>query len=583
MAKLAVQQSTFLLILLLAATPGFGQYDVRYVTEAGESSLPQVQTTFSSRDAAQLYLNKFPSLLRVKGFLAASVDSVQYGSGSATAFVFVGKRYNWTSIKLRNPSGEHSFEVRNRTLSPEEIEGYLEQILVDYENAGYPFARIRLDSVDINGSDIAAMVEIDKGVFYRIDSIRLHGNARLSPDFLEKHLSIKKGMPYNADVITQIDAKLSRLSFVEQQTPYTVEMYNSGAVINLFLKNRPVNQVNALLGFLPANQQLGGKLLLTGEALLNLTNSFGAAENISLQWQQLQPKSPRLKLGYNQPYFLGLGLGIDLNFELFKKDSAFLNVSGNVGATFQVKQNQWLKLSLQMFSSRLLEIDTAAIKMSQRLPEMLDLSSLLFGTEYKYINTNYWNNPISGWEATVAASGGSKTIKRNNIISQLKLPGGSLNALYDSLQLKGYLVRLAANVTRYNKVGKQATVKLQLQTGWIFSNTYLRNELFQIGGYKILRGFDEESIFANNYGVATVEYRYLLQRNSYFSVFSDVATSALHTSFSNARNYFVSGGLGLSLETKGGIFNIAYAVGKRSETKFDLRQSKIHIGFAAVF
>ena len=42
-------------------------------------------------------------------------------------------------------------------------------------------------------------------------------------------------------------------------------------------------------------------------------------------------------------------------------------------------------------------------------------------------------------------------------------------------------------------------------------------------------------------------------------------------------------GTGLAFETKTGVFNIAYAVGKRNDQSFDLRQSKIHIGFISVF
>ena len=107
--------------------------------------------------------------------------------------------------------------------------------------------------------------------------------------------------------------------------------------------------------------------------------------------------------------------------------------------------------------------------------------------------------------------------------------------------------------------------------------------LFQIGGFKILRGFDEESIFTNRFAVATFEYRYLLAQNGYFFVFSDAGYASYQSSSGKYSHTYISGGTGLAFETKTGIFNISYGVGKRNDLKFDLRQSKIHIGFVSLF
>ena len=46
---------------------------------------------------------------------------------------------------------------------------------------------------------------------------------------------------------------------------------------------------------------------------------------------------------------------------------------------------------------------------------------------------------------------------------------------------------------------------------------------------------------------------------------------------------FLGTGLGMAFETKAGIFNITYAVGKRDGDKFNFRQSKIHLGYVNYF
>ena len=122
-----------------------------------------------------------------------------------------------------------------------------------------------------------------------------------------------------------------------------------------------------------------------------------------------------------------------------------------------------------------------------------------------------------------------------------------------------------------------------MQSGWFQSPSYYVNEVFQIGGFRQLRGFDEESIYTNRFLIGTLEYRYLLAQNSWFFVFTDIGRAAYKTNSADfAHNYF-GAGTGLAFETNSGIFNISYAVGKRNDQSFDLRQSKIHIGFLSLF
>jgi len=124
---------------------------------------------------------------------------------------------------------------------------------------------------------------------------------------------------------------------------------------------------------------------------------------------------------------------------------------------------------------------------------------------------------------------------------------------------------------------------MALSGGWFQSPNVFRNELFQIGGYKLLRGFDEESIFCSAYGVASAEYRYLLSRNSYLFSFVDFGIANNNSQQAKTNNNFLGAGLGMAFETKAGIFNISYAAGKRDDQKFNLRQSKINLGYVNYF
>jgi hemolysin activation/secretion protein len=172
------------------------------------------------------------------------------------------------------------------------------------------------------------------------------------------------------------------------------------------------------------------------------------------------------------------------------------------------------------------------------------------------------------------------------VIIKLKDAGNpefDYNSLYDTFQLNSYQFRVKAVMAQYFKLTRVSTFKLGLNGGWFQSPDIFRNELFQIGGYKLLRGFDEESIYASSYAVGTSEYRYLLGQNSFLFAFIDFGWARSDSRNIKVNNTFLGTGIGMAFETKAGIFNISYAVGKRDDTKFNLRQAKIHLGYVNYF
>jgi hemolysin activation/secretion protein len=257
-----------------------------------------------------------------------------------------------------------------------------------------------------------------------------------------------------------------------------------------------------------------------------------------------------------------------------------------VGIQYAVSSNQTGSVYIQNLRTNLLTVDTFSVKNNKRLPQEADVNSVNLGIDYKLYATDYRFNPRRGTELEINASVGTKNIKKNAVITKLyntQDPSFNFNSLYDTFQLKSYQFRILLTAAHYFRISKASTVKMAINGGWFESPDIFRNELFQIGGYKLLRGFDEESIFASRYAVATTEYRYLLGLNSYLFVFADLGW-AKNTSLSrNISNTFAGGGLGMAFETKAGIFNISYAAGKRDDTKFNLRQSKIHLGYINYF
>ena len=547
-----------------------------------------IKTLFQNASACNDYINKLPNLLQEKGYISSSVDSVVNAGNQTIIYLFAGERYDVFDLHIYNADkaylqqiGWEYDAVKTKSLSFKNYQDASEKLLDYFENNGYPFARINLDSIIVTNKKMEATLQINKGFPYKIDSIRVFGPAKISRNFIHRYLNMERGAAYNKAKLEKINQRLLELPYLQQVQPWDISMLNTGSLVNLYLQPKKSNQVNVLAGFLPSNQQLGGRLLLTVDANLQLQNAFGGGESLGLVWQQIQPKSPKLHLQFTQPYMFNSPFGVDFLFELYKKDSSFLNINGQLGLLYMLSPDKMGKVILQTLRTNVLQIDTVSVKATKRLPDIADVSSVNLGVDYAVTNTDYRYNPRRGNEFSISATAGNKTIRKNTTITQIKDPVFDYSHLYDSVKLQAYQLRLLVKAAKYFKAGKQTVLKTAVNAGWYQSPSYFRNELFQIGGYRLLRGFDEESIYTNKYAVGTLEYRYLVGLNSNFFVFTDFGWS--NNSIIKQPNSYAGAGVGLSFETKGGIFHVSYAVGKRNDVNFDIKQSKIHLGYVSVF
>lgn len=593
-----MKQRIILLLSVIMTLTASAQHQLRIVPvdkdEAFIKEKLNLQTSFKTIFACTEYVNKLPGMLQTKGYPAASIDSMATDSLSTTIYLYVGEAFHWVYLqtdsanrRIMELAGWDYKDAERKRISFQQVQQMQEKMLDYFDNNGYPFAKVGLDSVQVVNDEIQAFLIVDRGPLYKIDSVRNQGKARLSPNFMQHYLGIPAGSPFKKDRLQTVSRKLSELPFVQEARPWDMTLLGTGSILNLYLDPKKSSQINVLVGFLPANEQLANnKLLVTGEATINLKNQLGGGETIGLNWQQVQVKSPRLNILFQQPYLFNSPFGASFQFDLFKKDSSFVNISLQLGVQYAVASNSTGSVFIQNTRSNLLTVDTIQVKNLRQLPQEADVNAVNLGVNYEWFNTDYRFNPRRGNEIFISLSAGTKKIRKNNVIVKLKDetdPAFDFNSLYDTLELNSYQFRIKGAAAHYFQLTRYSTLKTAVNGGWFQSPNTFRNELFQIGGYKLLRGFDEESIYAAQYAVGTVEYRYLLAQNSFLFGFVDYGWARNKVKEVSVSNTFLGAGLGMAFETKAGIFNISYAAGKRDDVKFNLRQSKIHLGYVNYF
>ncbi len=547
--------------------------------------------SFKDRFQCREQLGMIKSKMQQLGFLAASIDTVVQTDTLLKVKIFTGEKYNRFAIRVN--SVENSMVVED-ALHEAEFPDVITlpawttaqaKLLQFFENSGYPFASIGLDSVSFSQQQVSAVLQIDKGPLYKIDSISLKGGLKLNDFFLQEYLDILNGSAYSKKKLNAVDKKLSQLAFATVVQPSDVTMLGTGAVLNVYLQPKKNSQFNVLVGLQPSS---GGasKTSLTGDALLNLKNLFGKGERIDFKWQQLLPHSPRLNLGFNKPFIFHTKFGYDFNFDLYKKDSAYLTLNIRSGLVLTPSVSHQVNFFLQWQQNSVLPggVDTTKIKQQKKLPEVIDVHALNVGLTWSWNNTGLIILPRKGTEFNLTVLSGSRKIESNQDILAIKDSTVNYAHLYDSIRLKSFQIRIMGDAAHYFPIKKSTVWKTGLQFGWYSTASFFSNDLFQIGGFKTLRGFDEESIFASRYVVWSNELRLLFGTNSYLSFFADWGKTRYETGSLKRLNRFVSAGAGLMYETKAGLLQVIYAVGKRNDVDFSLaNSSKIHFGYINYF
>ena len=103
---------------------------------------------------------------------------------------------------------------------------------------------------------------------------------------------------------------------------------------------------------------------------------------------------------------------------------------------------------------------------------------------------------------------------------------------------------------------------------------------FAIGGIHSIRGFNESTLFANQYAFATLEYRLLLEKNAFMAVFWE---NGFFEELEGEILTLNALGAGINFETSAGIFELSVAVGKQGENPLDFSSPKVHLGYISSF
>jgi len=560
----------YLIFSFFFASYSFGQkkYTIVYQNDSHQHFIKHPKTDFKDSIHAVQYLKNLRTTAISKGFILASIDKIAFSQSKATVDLFIGEKFKSTTLVM---AAEEMVFVKkhirisekliaNIAFTPKEVKSTLSKIHKTYLDNGYPFASIQLSKQEIIADYLHAEIVIIRGPLNKWKKIHVRGDSSISVKYISNLLDIHAGNRYNESQLKLISGRIIQIPFIEEIKPHELLFTKDGTELFLYLKSIPISSMNGIVGFQP--DPTTKNLSLTGELNLKLLNTLNRGELLDIKWQSIRDQTQSLTSRINTPFLFNTSFGIDGSFDLYKRDTSFLELNSTIGVQYFLSHGSFIKAYYQNLSS-------SVLSGGQNNPSFSNLGNVRsnnYGLSYISKRVDYLPNPSKGINIILTTSTGNRRARVNDTLPEAKTVTfrGSVDLEFFIPLIKRHVLRFA-NLTEYYS-----------------AEDIFENEVYRFGGQSSQRGFNEDELFATSRNTTTFEYRFLLDKNSHVFAFADQTWYE-----NNAGNYYkdtpLGFGVGFSFSTNLGVFSISYALGKQQGNPILLSNGKIHFGYIAYF
>ena len=559
----------FSLILPIFHLVGQNDYSLSFPNDSVNLILHHHRKKHKDSIALMSYLRNLRSEAIKKGFILTSFDTLFWRQRECNAQLFLGPRFKNIHLTTTGPESlpyTIQSKIKDRNLHvipfrPSDLMRIMREIEDGYLNKGYPFCSVRIGDLTFDSSNQPrGKLHIDKGKEFEFTKIVLKGDSTISEVFISSLIGIKAGDIFDESRLKGISDKIRQIPFLSEVKPHELLFTESGCELYLYLRSNPVSSANGTIGLQPNPNT--NRVGLAGELNLKLINILKRGEAAQLNWRSIQNQTQSMQLKLNYPFLFKTAFGVDGSLQLYKRDTSFIEVKSTVGIQYLLKSGTFLKAFFQQYSNNLL----GGTKSSASVQNLANITASSYGLSITGRSLDYAPNPSRGHLYLLEVAIGSRKSK-------------GADSLYVTWSTA---YRVSLQMEWFFPFAKRHVIRLASINEFYYVPAIYQNELFRFGGQLSLRGFNEDELYASSRTVTTLEYRYLLDRNSNIFIFYDQGyyenSSAVYR-----KDHPYGFGAGLSFGTSLGIFSLSYGLGSQQNNPILLKNGKIHFGYIAYF
>ena len=489
--------------------------------------------------------------LKKEGYFITTIDTIVKSEEKYTAYFTLGRKTDNIiviiphKLKIRN-LGMRGDSIRIKT---KEFENFKNLLLTDLDAKGNSFSEIKFTNPTYVKDTLVLQLKIIESLKRNIDKVLVKGYDEFPEKFIKRFFKINKQTIFSKQKMKEVSQLTKNLDFVLEKKKPEVLFKKDSTHVYLFLNKLETSSFDGIVNF--ASKEDGQGLLLNGNLDLKLTNILNTGENFELFWNKVAQEKSEFKINAVIPYIYHSFLSAEIGFNLYRQDSTFLNTSFNLKTEYDLSRRS--KASLAYSNER------SSYLLSTTENNLDSYSNYFISTGYQLkniSNTGLYKNDF-GLEL-YASLGKRKT------------------TLVDVNQFKLKLLTLI-NL----KTSQRSYLNIKTESQMLFSNNYLVNELYRIGGANSIRGLNEQSIYTNRFLYTNIEYRFLTSVVSYLYSITDIGfyNESIST---KTRNALGLGG-GYRFKLNNNFIDLGYVIGGYSDTEMNLNNSKLIVKWTTFF
>lgn len=419
-----------------------------------------------------------------------------------------------------------------------------------YVEKGYSFNRVKSQYQGNKNDNPIIKISINTSQKRKIDGFVFNGYDKL-PSRFKKNLEKEfLGKTYDENNLLLIKNQLQNHPFLSLEKPPQTLFTKDSTQIYLFTKRRKSNSFDGVVGFGNNERE---RFTLNGTLNVNFRNIFNSFEKISLFWQRNPDNGQTFDLQTDIPYLFKSNFGTQMNINIFRQDSTFANVKFSPSFYYQISSKQKFGVKGTFEISSVL---------NPLYSNARDFKRSGFGFWYEYTQPSevelFLYNALIRTETDL------------------------LSNHYEKENVKTRLFRYFIFGEKNWHLKNQHYLNFKAESASLVTQGMLsENEIFRIGGWNSLRGFNEKSILANFYVFGGAEYRYLINNQAFFNIFSQFAQVNNKNLSLNTKFYSVGTGFNFLLPI--GLMSFQVSNGSQLGEAFNFRNTKIHWGILTRF
>ena len=494
------------------------------------------------------------------GYFTCNVDSINLKNQKLKIYLQTGNLISLNSIKVNLPNSlslklRENFNSDKTYFNANDFSEKIKKWIILMNNNGFPFAEFEFEKSEIINSKINLICNLISGPLVKIDSIINPEITKKELQLVYKFTDIRNGDLFELNKIYKISENIKNTGFIEEIRPPAYEFIDNKASIYTYFKPQSKNSINGLVGIQPGENET---VQFTGNVALNFQNALSYGEVLKFNWRRMFNSSQNLIAELSYPFLFNTNFEVQGGLDMIKKDSSFFNFNSKLIINYKSNSN---------FSNGFLFTNNNSTNLLENDYSSTSVNSFGFVTNFKKLDNPF--NPRKGFKIKSEIANGWKETYAIDTVANNILKSPNFNG---NLSFSSYLSLL-----------KRTTFKIKLSGSTIQNNILYENELTRIGGYKTIRGFDEESIWVSSFVLGNFEFRYLIDEKSNVFLFSDFAWTESKTNNFLMEDYFQSFGFGTNISMPNGLLTLIYGLGRKIDNPFLIRTGKIHLGFTSYF